>query len=58
MKIMNGNEAIKIVKSYLIQIKDLVKNENYQDAYIVGHSSDDDQSVLDCFKNSGADDFL
>jgi len=29
MKIMNGDEAIKKVKIYFIQIKDLVKNENY-----------------------------
>ena len=58
MKIMNGDEAIKKVKIYFIQIKVLVKNENYQDAYIVGHTSDDDQSVFDLFKKSGVDEIL
>ena len=42
MNKMNGDLATKIVKAYFIQIKDLIRNNNYVNTYIIGYSSDDD----------------
>ncbi len=39
---MNGDEATKKVYWNNKKIKDLIKNENYQNCIIIGHSSDDD----------------
>ena len=54
---MHGDEATKIV-TYFIQIKQLVRENNYINSIIVGHSSDDNEETNQIFKNAGADHIL
>ena len=42
---MNGDEACRIVKINILQIKNLIKNEGYQNSFIIGHSSDDNKEI-------------
>lgn len=54
---MDGDQATKQVEFFYLKIKGLVREKGYQDLCIVGHSSDDNEVILDNFLKSGADFF-
>ena len=36
----------------------MIKNKNFIDTFIIGHSSDDDKLIVDGFMNNGANSFM
>jgi hypothetical protein len=54
---MDGDQATKEVLFYEGKIKQMVREEGYQNCVVVGHSADDDEEVVRNFRKCGADFF-